>query len=259
MRVLGGTNRKDVYVMKKTGETGSATIEAVVSLSIFLFAFAAIYSIVNMCIVQAKIQEALNKSAKEISQYVYFYDKFNIDNAVNGINKNAQSAIGVLDSFQTVIQGGGQAVQQVGNLSQSVSITDITESIDSLNNLKDSTDALIKTLSEVKSNPTDYIKSFASLSASGLIDETKMELAAMLAKSMSKRHFEDMDLEQMGVKAGYDEGMDFSNSKLLNDDKQEVIYLVVVYELEVADWLPFNFGITVSQSAQTRGWIGNGK
>ena len=90
--------------MISKSEKGSATIEAIVSLSIFIFAFIAIYSIVNMCIVQAQIQQALNKSAKEISQYYYLVDKLNLtDPLSNGFSEQRQAALGDLDSFESVL------------------------------------------------------------------------------------------------------------------------------------------------------------
>ena len=55
--------------MRKRQE-GIATVEAIISLTIFIFVFTAIYSIINLCLVQAKVQMALNTSAKEISQYI---------------------------------------------------------------------------------------------------------------------------------------------------------------------------------------------
>lgn len=72
---------------------------------------------------------------------------------------------------------------------------------------------------------------------------------------MSKRHFSNMDLEQMGVVKGFD-GMYFGHSQLLKDGDDNV-YLSVVYELQIADWLPFDLSVTINQTAKTRGWAGN--
>ena len=54
-------------------ERGSVTIEATISLSAFMFAIVTILTIVNICIVQAKMSYAINATAKEISQYSYLY------------------------------------------------------------------------------------------------------------------------------------------------------------------------------------------
>ncbi len=54
-------------------ESGSVTVEATISLSAFMFAIVTILTIVNVCIVQARMSYALNTTAKEISQYSYLY------------------------------------------------------------------------------------------------------------------------------------------------------------------------------------------
>ena len=243
--------------MDNKKEKGSATIEAIVSLSIFVFAFVAIYSIVNMCIVQAAVQQALNKSAKEVSQYYYFVDKFNLADPLSGkgLNEESQKAIGVLDSFEDFLSQGQSTSNQLVGTTQDFSISNIQASIDNVKQLGNSTEDLCETLGKIKSNPMDYLKSFATLAASNVAEDAKNKVAEMLAEAMSERHFEALDLEGMGVREGF-EGMDFSGSRILQLTNPEDITLVVVYELEVADILPFDFSITISQSAKTRGWAG---
>lgn len=242
--------------MINKSEKGSATIEAIVSLSIFIFAFVAVYSIVNMCLVQAQIQQALNKSAKEISQYYYLVDKLNLtDTLSNGLSEQSQAALGVLDSFETVLSDGRDVADKVGETVNTVNISNIQSSIDSIKGLETSAKDLANTLGEVANNPFDYAKSFAALAAQNVAEDVKNKVAEMLARNMSKRHFEGVNLESMGVRGGY-EGMNFGQSRILQKDNQEEIKLVVVYELELADFLPFDFSITISQSAKTRGWAG---
>lgn len=237
-------------------EKGSATIEAIVSLSIFIFAFIAVYSIVNMCIVQAQIQQALNKSAKEISQYYYLVDKLNLtDPLSNGFSEQSQAALGVLDGFETVLSDGRDVADRVGETANSLSVSNIQSSLESIKELDTSVQDLTTMLGEVTNNPFDYAKSFAALAAQNVAENIKSKVAEMLATSMSKRHFEGVNLESMGVRNGY-EGMNFSQSSILQKDNPEEIKLVVVYELEIADFLPFDFSITISQSAKTRGWSG---
>ena len=54
-------------------EHGSVTIEATIALSAFMFAIVTLLTVVNICIVQAKMSYAINSTAKEISQYSYLY------------------------------------------------------------------------------------------------------------------------------------------------------------------------------------------
>ncbi len=51
-------------------ENGSVTIEATISLSAFMFAIVTILTIVNVCIVQARMSYALNMNDVSIIQYL---------------------------------------------------------------------------------------------------------------------------------------------------------------------------------------------
>ncbi len=244
--------------MRYTSEKGSATVEATLSLAIFLFAFIAIYSIINMCIVQATVQQALNKSAKEISQYYYFVDKMKLSDTISGkgLDEASQIALGVLDTFETVLSDGESTLAQINKTEKNISLVNIQSSIDETKELGNSSQKLIDTIVDAGNNPMVYMKSFAALAASSGLEEAKIQIASNLAKGMSERHFDSQKLEAMGVKKGFN-GMDFSNSRILQKDNPEDVSLVVVYELELAEFLPFDFSMTISQSAKTRGWAGN--
>ena len=71
----------------KSEENGSVTIEATISLSAFMFAIVTILTIVNICIVQARVSYAINTTAKEISQYSYLY-------SLTGLNEREKELYG---------------------------------------------------------------------------------------------------------------------------------------------------------------------
>ena len=54
-------------------ESGSVTIEATISLTAFMFAIVTLLTIVNICMIQARMSVAINTTAKELSQYSYLY------------------------------------------------------------------------------------------------------------------------------------------------------------------------------------------
>lgn len=62
-----------MLIRKLKSESGSVTVEATISLSAFMFAIVTILTIINICIVQARVSYAINTTAKEISQYSYLY------------------------------------------------------------------------------------------------------------------------------------------------------------------------------------------
>lgn len=52
-------------------QKGYITIEATIVLSIYIFAFMMIFSLIHICRAQMKISVAINNAAKEISEYSY--------------------------------------------------------------------------------------------------------------------------------------------------------------------------------------------
>ena len=78
------------------GESGSVTIEATISLSAFMFAIVTLLTIVNICLVQARVAVAINTTAKELSQYSYLY-------SLTGFNKSeAELAQAAKDGTQDI-------------------------------------------------------------------------------------------------------------------------------------------------------------
>lgn len=119
--------------MRKRQE-GIATVEAIISLTIFIFVFTAIYSIINLCLVQAKVQMALNTSAKEISQYTYFYYVFHGDDIEDSLKNNSQKAVGVLDMFNNAL---GTAKKTAGSVDNAISNINEKNIEDVINNAKE--------------------------------------------------------------------------------------------------------------------------
>ena len=48
-------------------------IEASIILPIFMFMFMTLYSVVNICFAEIKVQNALNNAARQICEYSYIY------------------------------------------------------------------------------------------------------------------------------------------------------------------------------------------
>lgn len=74
--------------MKK--EKGSLTVEALIILMIFMFGMLAMLNIINMVRTQVVMQNCLNKTAKEVSQYSYILYRFGYLDYLAKTNENAQ-------------------------------------------------------------------------------------------------------------------------------------------------------------------------
>lgn len=80
--------------MKKRlkNERGAIVVEATISFTTFIFLLYIIYSIVDICYIQAKVGIALNSAAMDISQYSYLYYKFGLDSVDDAVSGAASSS-----------------------------------------------------------------------------------------------------------------------------------------------------------------------
>ncbi len=100
--------------LKINRERGSATIEALISFSGFLFVIFTILNIVNYCSAQMMISNAVDTATKELTQYAYFYkmsglQKFSEDVAAIG-EQGAGNLNDILETTDQLYQSIGTAV-----------------------------------------------------------------------------------------------------------------------------------------------------
>ena len=109
------------FFKKLNHQRGSATIEACISFTGFLFVVFTILGTVNFCRTQMLISNAVDTAARELSQYAYFYkmsglQKFSSDlsgNAEVG-KENINSVIGTVDHlYSSVGNAKDKSVQEV--------------------------------------------------------------------------------------------------------------------------------------------------
>lgn len=236
----------------KTDDTGSASIEATISLFAFLMAMMTIYLFLNLCIVQARIAFAVEAAAKDMAQYSYLYHAFGLEEMVDGfkdqVEEKKQMAAGLLDSLGLMGQEGEIQIRKAvtdpqdyfGKLSGELSFGTIKNTALQVENA-------------VK-NPQELMGSMIALAGSEWMKGKHSNLvAAPLAKVLVKHHLGDMDLERFGVKGGSD-GMNFNLSTMLEDDGD--ITVIVVYEIDLSKVVPFFSPFLVCQRAQAKAWLG---
>ena len=210
-------------------ERGSVTIEAIISLSAFMFAIVTMMTIVNICIVQAKIAYAINTTAKEISQYSYLY-------ALTGINDRegevAESGRVQTQDLQNVLTKTNEAFNEIQNLGSSTapqSVNDIDDILSAwddvkggVNNVMDAGSSIKSSIENIAKDPKSLMFGIAKIGATETFDLFKSRLiAAPLAKVMCKKHLVDEKdgdvdayLKKLGVipnsSGSYIDGLDFS-------------------------------------------------
>lgn len=253
-------------------ENGSVTIEATISLSAFMFAIVTILTIVNVCIVQARMSYALNTTAKEISQYSYLYSLTGLNDSQSQLynagvegTKDISKILGDINTVYNEIENLGQTGKQSpDNIDDIMSAWD--SAVGSVDNIEAAGSSLYDTVSGIAKDPKNLMFGIAKLAASEGFDLVKSRLiAAPLTKTMIQKHLVstkggsvDAYLKSLGVvpsaNGSYLDGLDFSKSTLFPYGSNE-IRLNVSYDVKVIALLPIDFSFHFNQTAVTHGWL----
>lgn len=260
-----------MFLKKWKSESGSVTVEATISLSAFMFAIVTLLTIVNICIVQARLSYAIHTTAKEISQYSYLYALTGINQSQAQLEEEGAKDTLPLNNVFNDINTMYNEVEKLGKTGLSSSdIGDITKKWDeisgSIDSLKDGGSAVAKDIEDIAKNPKQIIFGVAKLAGSKALDTAKSKLIMEpLAKAMCKKHLVstkngnvDAYLKSLGVVPGatgsYYDGLDFNGSTLFPNGSCE-IKVCVSYDVKVVALLPIDFTFHFEQTAITHGWL----
>ena len=265
---------------KLNKERGSATIEAIISFTGFLFVIFTILNVVNFCRAQMLISNAIDTATKEITQYSYFYkmsglQKFSEDisnNAENG-KTNLNDILGTVDglysSIGTAVDNTTQHATNVQNAVEegNFNLTEIQNTLAGIKsdgiNIETSMNSVMSAFDSVQDNPLLYMKSIIAVAGNESLDMLKSHvIAAPLAKSFTAKHFgkttaEANDfLKGLGVVDGLD-GMNFKMSSIFSSDEPEDVHIVVYYRLKIVQifgWATLE--VPVCKESVARAWLG---
>lgn len=260
-----------MLIRKLKSESGSVTVEATISLSAFMFAIVTILTIINICIVQARVSYAINTTAKEISQYSYLYALTGLNDSQAGLEEAGQTDTLPLDNVFNDINTMYNEIENLGDSGLSTGdVDDISAKWDnisqSLNGLQDSGSALMSDIEDIADDPRQIIFGVAKLAGSTAMDTAKSKLIMEpLAKAMCKKHLVstkggDIDsyLKSLGVvpdaTGSYYKGLDFNGSTLFPNGSNE-IKVCVSYDVKIIALLPIDFSFHFEQTAITHGWL----
>lgn len=264
---------------KVNNQSGSATVEAVVGFTAFLFAIFTILGLVNFCRAQMLISSAVDTAAKEMSQYAYFYEmsglkKFEtaIDENGNKGKANINDIIGTVDnlygSLNNAVNQGAEDKTRVENMLGAGEVDmDVFENV--ADNTQNSVDEIMigvgsieEAFRDIGNDPLLYMRSIVALMGSGTVEAAKRAVAIPLSRSFVSKHFgenrEEANevLEGLGIEGGID-SMNFNLSTIFSDDKHQDIEITVFYKVKVFnvfDWEVWE--AEVSKTAVCRAWLG---
>lgn len=215
--------RIKTYIEKiKNREQGAIVAEATIALTAFIFAIYTLLSIVDICYVQAKMGIALNSAAKEMSQYAYLYETFELSEYMSGT--------------------GGKSSEMMGSFAEV------------LNKISDGTSNFSSDISSM------FAQGGAQAEGDSVAEYLKNGLGMALAKQCVKKNLVTHEgdtpeafLKRCRVKDGLS-GLNFINTTFLTDENQTEISLIVSYKVEVVRLLGTEYTFNFIQRADTKAW-----
>lgn len=277
-------------VMENKRNKGSVTLEASMSMILFMFVMVTLLMFINISRTQAIIQNALNKSAMEIAEYTYLYYSTGIyeldqelQNTVGGKAKEAEKKLSNMaksvDGMADGIEKAFSAIAGIGDDGEKLTVEGLKSSMDAaLKNAGSATekfDALKGQLGDIAENPMSFVKGLAAMGISYGMDAGKaFVVGSLLSRSICTKYlgayteknkggkrigkyseeYADKMLKRRGVVDGLS-GLDFSNSSIFYKGHPTDINIVVIYEVKVMPLLG-NFKVKFAQSASCSGWLG---
>ena len=260
-------------------EKGSVTIEATISLTAFMFLIITLLTIVNICIVQARLAYAIHATAKEISQYSYLYSLTGINDSQSKLYKAAKEQVKPIDKIISDVNDVYSEIESLGSTAEDTSrlagygsldieglLKDWDSTVGSAKKIETAGSSLASTVSDIAKNPKSLMLGVAKMAGSDGFDLAKSRLvAAPIAKALCQRHLVnekdgnvDAFLKYVGVipagNGSYLGGLDFSKSSIFPQGSNEIT-VNVSYDVKVIALLPLDFTFHFNQTAITHGWL----
>ncbi len=244
--------------MKAKNQKGSFTIEAILSLSVFMLAFMAIISLAILAKVESTTQYAINQVAKEVSQYYYVAER------IGTIKADKTDTTDIDSVIQAVANFGDKASNVTGSHTPDTSdrLGDILASYSDISNdvseISSAAKEVYRSFGTVLENPEGTITSLATAFTSevnkGLVNRIIAEpiCKTLIPKYITSSKSADKTLAQMGVVGGLS-GLDFRMSSFLSDGRS--INIVLIYQVKLKGFGLFNQSFTIKQTASTAAWI----
>ncbi len=235
--VSGGAGR--FYFRKMAGKakanSGSMTVEAALVLPVALCIVLSVVFFIKTVYTHELVQHAITETAEELASAGYILH------------------ISGLGELNTGLESGMESRAQIFRNH----IDTVFESFDSLGGLFETREAV----DTIAANPVDELKNAACLLAGGVYDDLKTQLFTPLVKMYLKKYLAsgssrevDQKLRALNIRNGF-EGLDFSGSTFLTDEKNE-IDIVVKYRINLPVPIKIVPEVEIVQRAAARAWMG---
>lgn len=246
--------------MKQKHNKGSLTVEATLSLIIFIYAFLTILTLCKFAKAQVVIQHAINQTAMEISKFSYITNKLGlkIDKTTgNNTIQETDKMIGEVANFIDVINNEEENIRDsVEDLEGTDTFYDDIKT--SYENIEEASTSLIGSAKVYLDDPKALLKGFAAIANGEIADfAVSRYIASPLSKILVEKYLpkknSDADeyLKGLGVDNGLD-GLNFNTSTIFKDGS--TINITVFYNMTIDFPLFPEKKLCSRLNASTIGW-----
>lgn len=244
--------------MKENRERGAVVVEAVISMTAFIFTMLIILSIADIAYTQSKMAVALNSAAKEISQYCFLYYKFQLDEANSALKDGTE---GAQKTVEDTVAGLGQMMDSFGEAGTDFEEGKFDSAVDSLISGADSAHKTVSGLADdIAEDPKAFLIGMGKLAGREVTEAAKVYLGQIMARAFMSKNLQsfagddpDAFLRRLHVVDGMD-GLDFQYTSLMAYGSSNEIQLVCTYQVRVIRLLNTDFTFTFRQTAKTLAW-----
>lgn len=246
--------------MRKDRERGAVIVEGIISLTTFMFAIFTILSIVNICYIQARMSNALNTAAKEISQYSYFYYKFGIDQLEAGLSQSedVKKSRGMADN---TVEGIGALMDNLTKANNDLQSGDFDGLVKAIQDSRTNVDGMVDEWADaIAKDPKGLVIGMGKMLGNELAQEGKSLLCEVLAKAFMKKNLKaypeddpERFLHAYRVVGGM-KGLDFDYTTFLQDGVSNEIQIVMTYDVRVLEFFNLDFDFTFRQCVKATAW-----
>lgn len=238
---------------KLTEEKGAVVIEATLSVTFFMFVIVLMLNFVNICIAQAKIGIALNQTAKEISQYTYFYSLTGLNEVQATLNEETEAVKSDVTKAEDAVF---ETINSVVGMAKGVN--EPSEVFVTVENSMEKMEEVATNIANAKDKKA-WVMSILKICGNEGYEALKGLLGGALTKGLMQKHLcpedevnADAYLRKLGVTDGK-KGLNTYNSALFLNGTDD-IQLICKYKLEIIKLLNNEYSFSIVQTAHTKAW-----
>ena len=259
--------------MAKDKQEGFITVEASLILMIFIAAYMALLSMLNVYRAYTSIQNAIDQSAKQISEYSYIAKKLGVHNigqtASNDAGEFSDKTKKMLNTIQVFFNASANGLENATDVSNNIldessqaypeDIMAQMENVGkSAQEIYDSGQAMYTSVTDYFSDEKAIFNGILAVIKDGAYDAVKLAVAMPISRAVTNKYlagFPKGYFENLGVQGGKN-GINYWGSSFFLD--MQSIEISASYKMRIP--LPFvdKFDIRLKNTASTRAWIGDG-